>query len=248
MFRIDAKLAIGKININLLIVLYFITGGCNNAAENPATLPASPAFILGTNEQLLLSDSSCNISVSLDSIQSFSRLSSIKREALHDDGQATTPICIGFRLYFQNGVDTTTTFIQSVPSSYGLIPDIIPSHSILIISVLNKDFIHSIKGNEFYSGKKLPVDSMYHYVKRLFLAAADTSKYGDKRVTINFPSDNTDWAPGYLTQLVIGYIEAQKILCKTRFGKELKHASLQEIVLLRKAVPLRFTLLKRKLN
>lgn len=78
---------------------------------------------------------------------------------------------------------------------------------------------------------------------RLFLNESSKGAHGQKFVNLVFPNDSLQFADTFLTQLIIGYIRAQRAICKVRYGKALKDASNDEILELKKTNPLIFGLI-----
>lgn len=230
----------------ITLFLLLTTSGCNNTPHDSVPKPEAPKFVLDSSELKLLADDEYGKRVSTDSLMSISQYDSIKRSFFEKKTNWENSFCLGFTFLGNANFKSKKIWVQLIPLSYRIVATTIPMHSILVVSITSSNSIYSIVGNEFYHGEELPPGSLNSYVKRLFLNEPDTSRYGQKIVRLVFPNDNFQFTDEYLTQLVTGYIDAQRELCRERFQKDLKNASIQEIQELKKTTPFRFKIIRNK--
>ena len=232
--------------LQILIVFFsLIVVSCNDNLKQPVSNQETAKFILDSSELSLISDSLCDFQISFDSLNSISQYDSIRRRFFSVETNIGKKVCMDFTYQGDINAKSKKVFIQSIPTSYGLVATTIPAHSILHITAFETTLISDIAGNEFHNGQTSS-DSLHNYIRRLFLNPPDSSRYGEKRVTFHFPNDSIHLANKYLTELVIGYIAAQRQICKSRFHKDLKVASTDEVKELKRSMPLRFKIISVK--
>lgn len=226
--------------ISIFFLLFSIC--CNDASQKAVQKVDVYKFILDSSELRMLTVDSCDKNVVLDSVDYISRLDSVKRSYLKNQFNVDKTICICFNFLGSSNFNLNKLSVQFMPRLIVSKAALIPSHSFLVVSIADSNSISLIKGNEFYFDGHMPSDSLNNYVMRLFLNDANTGAYGQKFVNLDFPNDSLQFADAFLTQLIIGYIRAQRAICKARYGKALKDASNQEVIELKKANPLIFRL------
>ncbi len=232
--------------LSLTIVLVVIASCCENG-KHTVSSQQEAEFILDTTELRLISGSSCDFKISFDSLHTLSEYDSIRRKFYSMQANIEKKACIEFTYLGNINARPGKVLIQSIPTSYGIVATTIPAHSILHITAFRADWVLDLAGNEF-PNEQIPSDSLHHYIRRLFLNPPDSSRYGEKRVTFHLPDDSINLANKYLTELVIGYIAAQRQICRNKFHKDLKAASIEELEDLRSEMPLRFKIVPLKTN
>jgi hypothetical protein len=229
-------------NILRLIVLFSLlfSFSCNNNSQSSIQTVSPPKFILDFNELRILKDDTCDKQIDTDSLNTITQFDSIKYNYRQGKNNFNKTICLSFNFlgYIQGQAQKVT--VQLIPRKYGVVASTIPTHSFLWVEIADSNTISTITGNEHYFDGHESSDSLSNYVKRLFLNKPDTTRYGQKFVNLFFPTNSFHFVDKYLTQIVIGYLKAQRELCKVRFGKNLKEVTLEEIGELKATTPLVF--------
>jgi len=220
--------------------------GCNNNSQHSKYIDTPPKFIPDTSELRILKDDSCNKNIDIDSLNTITQFDSIKYKYYLDESNSNKSICLSFNFLGDVNGGTQKVSVQLIPRNYSGVATTIPTHSLLWVEIADSNSIASITGNEHYFDGHKSSDSLGNYVKRLFLNRPDTTRYGQKFVALFFPDNSFHLVDKYLTQIVIGYIEAQRELCLVRFGKNLKDATLKEIAELKTITPLIFKIKRIK--
>jgi hypothetical protein len=230
----------------LVIVLFILVlAGCNHPSRHHAQKKDAISFVLNSSDLRVLYDSVCSKEFDINLFQSISEYDSTKKAYFADSNNFGKRICICFNFKDSTTFPSKRICTPIIPRSYNIAAAMVPAHSLLLISLSKSNLIQTVQGNEFYQGNQA-VDSLNNYVRKLFLNKPDTSSYGEKFIHLQFADDSVTFADKCLSQLVIGYIKAQRALCQLKFGKPLREASLMEIQALQLAAPLRFKLSKIK--
>lgn len=227
--------------ISIFFLLAFTC--CTHTAQQSVQKVDVYKFILDSSELRMLTVDACYKSVVLDSVDYISRLDSVKRSYLKNQFNVDKTICICFNFLGSSNFNLNKLSVQFMPRLIVSKAALIPSHSFLVVSIADSNSISLIKGNEFYFDGHMSSDSLNSYVMRLFLNESSKGAHGQKFVNLVFPNDSLQFADTFLTQLIIGYIRAQRAICKVRYGKALKDASNDEILELKKTNPLIFGLI-----
>ncbi len=224
--------------ISIFFLLAFTC--CNHTAQKAVQKVEVFEFIFDSSELRMLTVDACDKNVVLDSVGYISRFDSVKQNYFKNQFNLDKTICICFNFLGSSNFNLNKLSVQFMQRLIVSKAALIPSHSFLLVSIADSNSISLIKGNEFYFDGHMPSDSLNSCVMRLFLDKPNTGAYGQKFVNLVFPNDSLQFADTFLTQLIIGYIRAQRAICKVRYGKALKDASNQEIIELKKTNPLIF--------
>ena len=219
-------------------VLLFV--GCTDPSNSGEPKHVLLQFQLGSNDLQLLRSDSCNGQICFDSLTSINQYYDFMQKKFTAPSATRGNPCICFKFMNDSNTRGQKIVLEKIPTTYGTIKTTVPNHSILQVGITDSAFVYTI-GNESQRFS-ISSDTLNRCIKRLYLNEPDTSLYGEKTISLVFPNENVKLANQYLSQLVIGYVDAQRDICQQLFHKDLNAASLQEIKQLMELRPLRFNI------
>lgn len=219
--------------------------GCNPAGESKKIIGPEKPFILTANEVSLLQADPCGYEVSLDTIVSLSQYYRIREDFFAAGKDSASKFCISFNYKYSDTGRPQKLVIHFNPAPSYSRGGNLPPENYLLVNIRDSARVFDVLG-AVHAFDGTPTEELYKYVQQFYLQLTDSSTMRDRFMNMRFPSDSVTYIGKYVSQLVKGYILAQRELSLKFYNKELQYATPEELTALRNRSPFLFKLNRNK--
>ncbi len=240
-----AKLKI-KTKISTIFIILAIYS-CEHTSQKIETpIIPTPNFVLSENERKLLYSDPCSDEINMDTVKSTLNFRNALIKFYKNKNKENDEICISFGFIANDSITIKRLKFQyKVPYPYTSGGGISLSNYHYLFVDVSDNKIDIVSPNRVYSQN---IKKLNEYITQIYKKPLDSTNFLNVKdvkkrlIRISFLSDSMNIINQTLSQLIIGYIIAQRELCKEYFKKDINEASINEIIELRTKNPFVFKL------
>jgi hypothetical protein len=230
--------------LTLAIIIAFtilVAHSCEHTPQKtePPIIP-TPNFVLSENERKLLCLDSCNKEINLDSLYTITNFNKVRSQFQLPEKEQKGNLCFNLVLKLNKDSIETNFKIQFIqPNSYKEIGQIIDQKHITVLEYKDTSCVFL---SDQATNKSTLISDLTKYTTGLYLEKFGSSNMHKYYINLYFRHNESTYYYSYLSELITGYIIAQRILSKKYFKKDINELTTSEITKLRNNNPLLFKL------